>query len=126
MSRLNLDLCNGPECPHCGCHDTEQRGFGHRWGYSVSRMVCRHCGTTFPIKDSTEPTSEQPPNGQHVIAESGPKLIVYPVILCPVDQGGCGSSSTKVTSTRRPMRHHKCRDCGFTFKSMEEVENGDR
>lgn len=40
----------------------------------------------------------------------------------------CGSLNCPVYSSRDlPIRHHKCSDCGHTFKSIEEnyqLENG--
>jgi hypothetical protein len=66
------------------------------------------------LAEEPEPCEELPPR---------PKMVVYPVVLCPIDQGGCGSQNTKVSSTQRPMRRHKCKDCGFAFKSMEKADS---
>ena len=37
------------------------------------------------------------------------------VIRCPL----CLSEETRVASTRRPVRHHKCLKCGHCLKSVE-------
>ncbi|MDQ3288930.1 MAG: hypothetical protein M3Q42_11870 [Pseudomonadota bacterium] len=39
----------------------------------------------------------------------------FPVRKCP----RCQSGKVKVTSTRKPLRHHKCDACSATFKSLE-------
>jgi transposase-like protein len=114
-----LKKCDGPECPYCGCEDTEKRKFGVRWGQAIEKWVCGNCGSTFMVQER-KPEATANGNGHHQIDDSRPKLIVYPLMRCPEDRGGCGSTDTKVTSTRRPVRHHKCKACGYTFKSVEE------
>ena len=52
--------------------------------------------------------------------EDGPEaeaVVEFRVVRCPF----CGSEDTKVASTRRPWRYHKClaEECGLTFKSKE-------
>lgn len=86
-----------PECRNCGCKDIINkhcRYCGRRW---VARMV--------PKEDRPEPETPAPPGG-----------VIYKVVKCPE----CGSKDTKVTSTRRPIRHHKCKSCEHCFKSVEE------
>lgn len=48
--------------------------------------------------------------------EDRPKPVRYQILCCPE----CGSEKTRVTKTERPVRHHKCKDCGATFKTTEE------
>lgn len=46
-----------------------------------------------------------------------PKIeaIIWKPIRCPE----CKSANTKVVRTKRPIRYHKCGDCGHNFKSVE-------
>lgn len=125
MTWTTLDKCDGPECPHCGCTDTEKRDFVGRWGQSLTRWQCQHCGSTFTVPEPKPKPEASNGKRHHVIDETQPGLIVYPLIRCPVDQGGCGSGNTKVASTRRPRRWHKCKDCGQTFESVEEGSEGE-
>jgi len=43
-------------------------------------------------------------------------VIYYYIMKCPK----CGSEKITVVTTRRPLRYHKCDDCGHTFKSVEK------
>ena len=117
MTWITLDKCDGPNCPRCGCNDTEKREFGVRWGQASVKWICNHCGKTFPVQERSVQPLESSNNGHHVIEQTGPAPIIYPVMRCPVGRGGCGSTNTKVTSTRRLFRYHKCKDCDFNFKS---------
>jgi len=50
--------------------------------------------------------------------QSGDKIPVvrYMPTRCP----SCGSEKTRIYSSRdRPVRYHKCNDCGQNFKSIE-------
>lgn len=47
---------------------------------------------------------------------AAPVPVRYQILCCPK----CGGENTRVTSTQRPIRHHKCKDCGQTFKTVEE------
>jgi len=119
---LTLQKSNGPACPRCGCQDTQQFAGGgrDRWGETViPRWVCQHCGGTFTAE---VPKPESNGKTHHVIDETRPRLIVYPLIRCPVDDGGCGSGKTHVYRTKKPVRYHKCLVCGKNFKSVEESE----
>ena len=122
MGYTGLNKCNGAECPSCGCNDTVKRTFRGRWGEVVSRWACQHCGRTFVAADPTEPTPQPPPSNHHTMPEVPPGMVIYPLIeiKCPVDQGGCGSTDTKVSRTKRPVRYHKCGACGKSFKSVEQ------
>ena len=43
-------------------------------------------------------------------------VVYYIKVACPV----CHSDRCPVYNTRDiPIRHHKCKDCGHTFKSVE-------
>ena len=42
-----------------------------------------------------------------------------PVLWQPVKCPECGGSNCPVHTTRKPIRYHKCTDCGCLFKSIE-------
>jgi len=113
-----LEKCQGPECPRCGCQDTEEVFARGRWnGARLPRLVCKNCGFQWRKKkwataQGNGDTAEAEPS-EH--AEPIPEGVVYHVIRCP----NCNSDQTAITSTRRPIRHHKCKQCGNTFKSVE-------
>jgi len=96
---------DGPACPRCGCRDTELVGRGTRWGKPIQQRRCRHCRREWTVR---------PENGDRESAQYVPVLYSLE-IRCP----SCDSTNTVVTSTRRPIRHHKCRDCGICFKSYD-------
>jgi transcriptional regulator NrdR family protein len=93
----------GPECPECGCRDSDLVQQCSYWGQSAEERQCRFCGRrwTETIEADDSPDNLQP--------------VLYHVVRCP----RCGSDQTRVTSTRRPIRHHKCHECGLRFKSHE-------
>jgi len=69
--------------------------------------MCRYCGKTWTATVETElPEPTEP-------ADNG---VIFRPVRCP----DCGSAETRVTSTRKPIRHHKCIACGKAFKSCEE------
>ena len=109
-----LQLCDEPECPHCGCRDTQPfTPSRRRWSYSddhAQRQQCNHCGKTWYLTKRWRPEAEPEPEPEK------PKGVIYHVVRCPE----CGSKNTGVASTRRPERRHKCKDCGHAFKSIEE------
>ena len=163
MSYVSLDLCDGPECPRCGCQDVEildppraesqvrregwfgpqrrgprqsssqpavklpqpggideSRGNG-QW-YAAGRAVCKHCRIIFSFRERSGPAvltvedaedrrGEHPPEQQ----PQTPASVPFYVVACPA----CESTDTRVTSTQRPIRRHKCRKCGHPFKSVE-------
>lgn len=41
---------------------------------------------------------------------------IYRRVRCP----RCGSTNTRVHTSRAPVRYHRCRDCNHRFKSVEE------
>jgi transcriptional regulator NrdR family protein len=42
-----LEKVEGPECPDCGCPDSDVIREGTRWGQTVQRRQCAACGTEF-------------------------------------------------------------------------------
>ena len=110
-----LEPVEGPECPYCGCKDVRVVDQRSRWGKPIVRSRCRHCGAMFtaaaPVPDARDPPEDLLPAERPAgVAEA----VIYRPIRCP----DCGSAETKITSTQRPIRYHKCR-CGRTFKSVE-------
>ena len=109
-----LERLIGPECPRCGCCDSRIVSSGTWWGSERQRRQCKNCGKLFGAQPVATP-SENAGSQQALtpIAQAGP--VTYVVMRCP----HCDSTDTCITSTRKPVRHHKCRGCGETFKSVE-------
>ena len=106
---IRLQPIEGPDCPDCGCTDSAEVD-RVTWGdREMSVRICGNCGRRWRVgvaelestTDTTTPT--------------GTQGVAYHVLRCPE----CGSDATRVTSTRRPLRWHKCDDCDHTFKSFE-------
>jgi len=55
------------------------------------------------------------PKAAAVFDGVGIKTVYWHVIRCPY----CKSKKVPVCHTNRPIRYHKCVDCGETFKSVE-------
>ena len=110
-----LQKCDGPACPACGCQDTRRYAGRRRWtGQEYVQFVCQHCGKVFYPEDRwQEKSAEQEKTPEPEISPGG--AVIYRPVRCPK----CNSLKVKVTSTRRPVRHHKCEDCGERFKSVE-------
>ena len=98
---MTLQRCNGPECPECGCTDSQIVETKLRFWSVCQTRVCGHCGTRWRV--TIEP--DDPNIGS-----------IYTRTRCPA----CGGTDTVVLQTRRPIRRHRCRSCGETFKSREE------
>jgi len=135
-SYLRLEPACGPECPRCGCRDAEilQRPISsemdadpkRRPWWPTGKARCRHCGMQFAFREI--PAPPQPPELPAYPEPAtdppadGPHHQPYPVRACPE----CGSPSVVVTSSPRPrpgqprIRHHRCKDCAATFKSVDD------
>lgn len=90
-------LIDDVACSGCGCRDIR---------VSSGQKFCRHCGKRWlrRVAVASEPEPELPDN-----------VVRYHVTRCPK----CRSEKTKITSTRKPYRHHKCKSCEHCFKSLE-------
>lgn len=110
---MNLERLTGPECPDCGCHDSEVVARSNRFGRGgAERRGCRNCGRTWSTTlRRIEPVKASPEPGTGVTYPPPPE------IHCP----NCGSIETRVTTTQRPIRHHKCLACERCFKSFERT-----
>lgn len=120
---MNLDHCGGPECPRCGCRDTEvlQAPRPDAWFARAGRARCRHCGRSFIVTadaDAAIPAGPEPEPSAPIESDDPPRedgVVRYVLVRCPE----CGSSDTAITRTSRPIRYHKCRACNHAFKSVE-------
>ncbi len=99
---FQLTKVEGPACPRCGCPDSEVVANGSRY----ERRRCNHCGDRFDV--NVESPDEPTPG-------STGDAVRYDPIHCPT----CNSKNVRVTSTQKPVRYHKCQDCGHPFKSVE-------
>lgn len=123
MTYERLDRCTGPVCPHCGCQDAEiltqphPTGQKSWWGAGTAR--CRHCGGQFHFKQAPEPLQPQVDHHEPIVEtrNGDGRAVPFVKMLCPK----CGSDAVKVTSTRKPVRQHRCDSCGKTFKSVERT-----
>lgn len=114
-----LERSDGPECPKCGCQASHQvGGFGYRsqktaTGIETTKLIrhaCDHCGTQFQVPAPPQPT-EKPDH---------PYCVPYKSNTCP----RCESLRTEVVSVRAQtelgkFRYHRCRDCRYTFKTLQ-------
>ena len=120
-----LERCDGPECPRCGCQETTPTYARSRWGGgSIARLKCGACGYVFTEgprwkdgngdDDGANGQSQQdaPPVDTPAATDG---VVEYRPVRCPA----CKSTDVQTTSTRRPLRYHKCRACDYRFKSRE-------
>ena len=49
-------------------------------------------------------------------AEKKNQPIIYKKLRCPE----CGSDKVPIHTTKKPIRYHKCGNCGHNFKSVEQ------
>lgn len=98
-----MSTSNDGSCPGCGCPESEVVRTS-TWGgavYEVRR--CDHCKREF---------THHPEHGDDEPATS----VTFHVLRCPC----CRSEKVPVTRTMKPTRYHRCDNCGWTFKSVEE------
>lgn len=96
-----LKKLTGPKCIKCGCRDAQSLGAVEYFGREYERRQCRHCAAVYRVSVRVE-------------ADAG-ETVTYHATRCP----SCNSARTRVRSTQRPVRHHKCEACGHCFKSVE-------
>lgn len=99
-------------CPKCGCRHASAVQMDD-WmlttddpdaGDEVTELrTCRYCGTQYTVD----------PDADDYDCENA--TVRYGRTFCP----RCSSAQTPVVHTERPIRRHKCRNCGYQFKSYE-------
>lgn len=67
------------------------------------------------LKGDRSREEEPPPAEPKIDGEKVEDTVEYVVIRCPK----CTSENTKIYKHNRPIRYHKCQDCGHNFKSIE-------
>ena len=102
-----LHKAAGPECPGCGCQDSRVVGRVLSGGVLCASRVCTHCGNQW----SSSASGQDHRPGLFDRAKS----VIFPRLRCP----WCRSKKVKTTSTQKPVRYHKCSDCGYPFKSVD-------
>lgn len=139
-----LFRADGPPCPRCGCRDCEireapqqaaivskaQQHYGTASWFAAGRARCRHCGLPFSFRELPSPAEETgdetdqtpaiatPTDSRSPAVSPETQGLRYPVRQCP----HCQSTKIRVTTTRKPLRHHKCDACQRTFKSVERSD----
>jgi Zn ribbon nucleic-acid-binding protein len=109
----------GPECPGCGCRDSQILKMAMWFGKPREYRACQHCGRGFTVTRGKEPevpaVPPRPPAALPPAVKAG--MVEYRPMRtkCP----NCGSQKTKVASSRGGLRWHKCRACKHCFKSVE-------
>ncbi len=122
---MRLDRADGPECPQCGCQESRLLASRQsawvctdpRYGdlsATFETRRCTGCGARFRAKSEIENCQLTIENSEH----DSEQAVIYRPVRCPA----CKSKQTKISTTRDRIRYHKCRDCGQTFKSVEEAE----
>lgn len=59
---------------------------------------------------------------QETNQEQEDKSVQYGVIYYPLRCPKCKSKNIKTHTSEPPIRYHKCRDCGYNFRSREAEE----
>jgi transcription elongation factor Elf1 len=138
----SLQLSNGPECPRCGCRESEITrpiiafdGWFAR--QNSGQACCGHCGLLFSFSaEEAEPSTPiavpetvdealegmECDDADRIMQEvTKPRDTAYPVRGCPE----CGEADILVYRTMQKVdgvprvRYHRCRACGETFKSAD-------
>jgi len=117
------------DCPRCGCNDSqelERRPYrrGDDEG-EQSKRICQFCGKVFWVKIPAKAPAKAPGEGVDTDA----------VDFRPTVQGGakcprCGKFPVRVVSapkqTSPRVRYHKCEQCGWNGKSIEDKHDEER
>lgn len=130
MTYLRLDRCTGPECPRCGCTDSEITSEpkpppinGQQGWWDSGLAYCRACGNEFFFKEvpapitngnghapsvavapiDAPPEASDPPAGDYALVKKH---------LCPE----CKSDQVRVTHSLATVRRYQCKECKTRFK----------
>jgi hypothetical protein len=111
-------------CTHCGCADVavERPPVPGHWALATGRGRCNCCQSVFSFKEP----EDGPEDGQGLDndladlsglgGDQGRNGVIFQPVRCP----SCRSQDVPVQHTRLPVRYHRCRSCGETFKSVEK------
>lgn len=105
---MSMQRMTCPECPQCGCNDSEVVRTYKSFGVETALRRCAYCGKEFTARAPAPPpvVHEEPKPPTPVFHEPQKTH-------CPQ----CDSTETRVSSTRKLIRHHKCGSCSHTFKT---------
>ena len=94
------------DCTTCGCPDVavEREPKPDAW-FADGVARCNDCGQIFAFR-APKPDAE----------EKRQTTVVFVAVRCPE----CRSTDTPVTHSALPVRYHRCKFCGNTFKSVEK------
>lgn len=95
------------DCTTCGCADTEvEREPQPEAWFADGVARCNCCDQVFGFRAPKAGSGEQ----------GASSTVIFTPVLCPQ----CGSPDVPVTHSALPVRYHRCRGCGNTFKSVEK------
>jgi Zn ribbon nucleic-acid-binding protein len=119
-----MRIIEGPECPGCGCRDSQILKMTIWFNKKREHRECEHCGRRFTVTRSKPPESPvplpKPPQQPETPKAVKAGTVEYRPMRtkCP----NCGSQKTKVASSRGGLRWHKCRACKHCFKSVDTTD----
>lgn len=127
-----LSRCTGPECPHCGCTQSEilqePRGDrprlieeggrkrwaeGSRWFGSTGRAKCGHCRRVFSFTEVPEPPVNVPLEPE--VNEAMPPELSMADVPVQFQEPVVGRPDV-VMVQQRTITTPKCPECGETMK----------
>jgi hypothetical protein len=76
--------------------------------FPSGQATCNNCQLPFAFKSPKEFKPEK----------DRTRAVIYQPVRCP--NPVCRSTSVPVQRSVLPIRYHRCRDCGETFKSVEK------
>jgi transcription elongation factor Elf1 len=100
------------DCQECGCADVEvdRRPRPGEW-FASGLARCNNCGAQWSFR-KPEGVKEQ---ADQASPEPRGAAVIYTPVKCP----HCRSADVPVQHSELPVRYHKCRSCGESFKSVE-------
>lgn len=101
---MKMHRLNAPECPLCGCEDTELVEAGGQRNRSWARFQCNHCGREFLITSGSN---------------AGPRFLERRIPFCPLH-------NQKMHMNGKPLGaivYYKCpvAGCGQTAKGTDRI-----
>jgi len=120
-------LSDGPECPHCGCLDSEELSQKEWFGKILSIRLCTACHSQF--------TAEMPGAGDDIDVPApeipkkprGPGVMTYKSDLVRCVCPECGEDNPRITKSipraNTIIRYHLCSK-GHHSRSVEKAVKG--